>query len=46
MAPEVTPDSILVWIEGYIGPTWPFLAGVALLLLYATSALARRPGGA
>ena len=39
MAPEMTPDSLLVWVEGYIGPTWPFFAGVVLLLLYATGAL-------
>ena len=38
VAPEMTLDSLLAWVEGYIGPTWPFFAGVALLLLYATGA--------
>lgn len=38
VASEMTPDLLLVWVEGYIGPTWPFFAGVALLLLYTTGA--------
>ena len=44
-APEVTPDSALVWAERFIGPTWPFFAGVALLLLYATGAWLAELGG-
>ena len=38
IVPDVTPDTVLAWFERFIGPTWPFFAGAALLLLYATGA--------